>query len=108
VHDLRRGSVRAVGTNALRQARNARAFLQRARRVLGHPIEVISGREEARLIYAGVSRGLPDETGRRLVIDVGGGSTECILGERFEPLLIDSLYMGCVTWSRRFFPRGEL
>jgi len=108
VHDLKRGSVRAVGTNALRQARNARAFLQRARRVLGHPIEVISGREEARLIYSGVAHGLPDSAGRRLVIDVGGGSTEIILGERLRPQLIDSLYMGCVTWSRRFFPRGEL
>jgi exopolyphosphatase / guanosine-5'-triphosphate,3'-diphosphate pyrophosphatase len=108
VDDLPRGSVRAVGTNALRQARNARAFLQRARRVLGHPIEVISGREEARLIYAGVARGLPDAPGRRLVVDVGGGSTECILGERLRPLLLDSLYMGCVTWSRRFFSRGEL
>jgi exopolyphosphatase/guanosine-5'-triphosphate,3'-diphosphate pyrophosphatase len=108
VSDLPRGSVRAVGTNALRQARNARAFLQRARRVLGHPIEIVSGREEARLIYMGVSHGLADEGGRRLVVDVGGGSTECILGEGRQPLLTDSLYMGCVTWSQRFFPRGEL
>ncbi len=108
LHDQPRGSVRAVGTNALRQARNARAFLRRARKALGHPIEVISGREEARLIYMGVAHSLPDEGGRRLVVDIGGGSTECILGERFEPLLTDSLYMGCVTWSRRFFPRGEL
>jgi exopolyphosphatase/guanosine-5'-triphosphate,3'-diphosphate pyrophosphatase len=108
LHALPRGSVRAVGTNALRQARNARAFLQRARRELGHPIEVVSGREEARLIYSGVAHSLPTQSGRRLVVDVGGGSTECILGERFEPLLADSLYMGCVTWSLRFFPRGEI
>ncbi|MBM3985147.1 MAG: Ppx/GppA family phosphatase, partial [Planctomycetes bacterium] len=108
LHALPRGSVRAVGTNALRQARNARAFLQRARRELGHPIEVVSGREEARLIYAGVAHSLPTQAGRRLVLDIGGGSTECILGERFEPLLADSLFMGCVTWSRRFFPRGDL
>jgi exopolyphosphatase/guanosine-5'-triphosphate,3'-diphosphate pyrophosphatase len=108
LHALPRGSVRAVGTNALRQARNARAFLQRARRELGHPIEVVSGREEARLIYSGVAHSLPAQGGRQLVVDIGGGSTECILGERFEPLLADSLFMGCVTWSRRFFPRGEL
>ena len=102
------GSVRAVGTNALRQARNTRAFLARAERALGHPIEVVPGREEARLIYVGVSHSLPDEPGRRLVVDIGGGSTECILGERFEPLQTDSLYMGCVTWSRRFFRDGSI
>lgn len=103
-----RGAVRAVGTNALRQARNAAPFLRRARKALGHPIEVVPGREEARLIYLGVSHALPDEGGRRLVVDIGGGSTECIVGERFEPLLTDSLFMGCVTWTQRFFPRGEL
>ncbi len=108
LHDLPRGSVRAVGTNALRQARNGQAFLQRARRELGHPIEVVSGREEARLIYSGVAHDLPTQPGRRLVVDIGGGSTECILGARLQPLLADSLFMGCVTWSRRFFPRGEL
>ena len=102
------GSVRAVGTNALRQARNASAFLARAERALGHPIEVVPGREEARLIYVGVSHSLPDEPGRRLVVDIGGGSTECILGERFEPFQTDSLYMGCVTWSRRFFRDGTI
>ena len=102
------GSVRAVGTNAMRQATNARSFLLRARRVLGHPIEVISGREEARLIYLGVAHSLADDAGRRLVIDIGGGSTECILGERLEPVATDSLYMGAVTWTRRFFPQGEI
>jgi exopolyphosphatase/guanosine-5'-triphosphate,3'-diphosphate pyrophosphatase len=106
--DLPAGSVRAVGTNALRQAANARSFLLRARRELGHPIEVISGREEARLIYLGVAHSLADDAGRRLVIDIGGGSTECILGERLEPVATDSLYMGAVTWSRRFFPHGEI
>jgi exopolyphosphatase/guanosine-5'-triphosphate,3'-diphosphate pyrophosphatase len=108
VADVPRGSLRAVGTNALRQAENSRGFLARARRVLGHPIEVISGREEARLIYQGVAHSLADAGGRRLVVDIGGGSTEVILGERFEPLLTDSLYMGCVNWTRRFFPQGEV
>jgi len=106
--DMPPGSVRAVGTNALRQATNARGFLLRARRVLGHPIEVIPGREEARLIYLGVAHSLADDAGRRLVIDIGGGSTECILGERLDPVTTDSLYMGCVTWTRRFFPHGEI
>lgn len=102
------GSVRAVGTNTLRRARNARAFLNRAQKALGHPIEVISGREEARLIYLGVAHNLSDDEGRRLVIDIGGGSTECIIGERFEPIEADSLYMGCVSYSLRFFPDGRI
>lgn len=103
-----RGSVRAVGTNTLRQARNASQFLARARAALGHPIEVVSGREEARLIYAGVAHAQPEQRGRRLVVDVGGGSTEAILGEGYAPLLADSLYMGCVEYSARFFPKGRL
>ena len=97
-------SVRAVGTSALRLARNSRAFLTRAEAALGHSIEIVSGQEEARLIYLGVAHDVSDDSGRRLVIDIGGGSTECILGERFEPLKTDSLHMGCVNWSQRFFP----
>src|SRR5262245_21436802 len=100
--------VRAVATSALRIATNARDVLAEAERALGHPIEVVAGREEARLIYLGVSHNLKDEPGRRLVMDIGGGSTECILGERFEPLLVDSLEMGCVGFSRRFFPGGAI
>ena len=100
--------VRAVATSALRVARNAREFLADAERALGHPIEVVAGREEARLIYLGVSHNLKDEPGRRLVMDIGGGSTECILGERFEPLLVDSLEMGCIGFSRRYFPGGAI
>lgn len=107
LRDLPPGSVRAVGTNTLRQAQNASVFLTRAARELGHPIEIISGREEARLIYLGVSRDI-QVPGRRLVVDIGGGSTELALGEGPEPLLADSLYMGCVSWSLRFFPEGEL
>lgn len=100
--------VRAVGTSALRRARNSRSFLTKAHRTLGHPIEVIAGREEARLIYLGVAHDLSDDAGRRLVVDIGGGSTEFIIGERFEPLQADSLHMGCVSFSMRFFPGGKL
>jgi len=108
LRDLAPDRVRAVATNTLRVARNAREFLTEAERALGHPIEVVAGREEARLIYLGVSHNLKDEPGRRLVVDIGGGSTECILGERFEPLLVDSLEMGCVGFSRRFFQGGAI
>ena len=90
--------VRVVGTNTLRQARNATQFLARAEEVLGHPIEVIAGREEARLIYLGVAHALSGEA-RRLVVDIGGGSTELIIGERFEPLATESLHMGWMRWK---------
>lgn len=108
VRGMPAGSVRAVGTSALRMARNAEAFLARAADVLGHPIEIIAGAEEARLIYLGVAHDLADEQSRRLVIDIGGGSTECILGEHFEVLQADSLHMGCVNFSLRFFPGGVI
>lgn len=100
------GSVRVVGTNTLRRARNARKFLAAAERALGHPIEVISGQEEARLIYQGVVRNLPQDGERRLVIDIGGGSTEFIIGEGYEPRLMESLHMGCVGMSLQHFPDG--
>lgn len=102
------GSVRAVGTSALRQAKNSGAFLLRAREALGHPIEVVSGREEARLIYLGVAHFAAGAAKRRLVIDIGGGSTECILGENYEAMRTDSLHMGCVNFSQRFFPGGAI
>lgn len=102
------GSVRAVGTSALRVARNAPAFLERAGDALGHRIEVVSGQEEARLIYLGVAHDIADGPERRLVVDIGGGSTECILGEHYESVLADSLHMGCVNWSLRWFPRGVI
>jgi exopolyphosphatase/guanosine-5'-triphosphate,3'-diphosphate pyrophosphatase len=108
LRDLAPDKVRAVGTNTLRKARNAREFLSAAQDALGHPIEVVSGREEARLIYLGVAHSVADDKGRRLVVDIGGGSTECILGERFEVLEADSLHMGCVSYSLRHFPAGEL
>jgi len=101
-------AVRAVGTNALRVAKNAPAFLREARDVLGFPVEVISGREEARLIWLGVAHTLPPAQHRRLVLDVGGGSTELVVGEGLTPVLTESLYMGCVSWSLRFFEDGRI
>lgn len=95
-------------TNALRAARNRREFIDRAEEVLGYPVEVISGREEARLIYLGVAHTQADDGGRRLVVDIGGGSTEFIIGERFETRALESLHMGCVSFTRRFFPDGEI
>ena len=108
VRDLPQGSVRAAGTNTLRQAKNAPEFLELAREALGHPIDIIAGREEARLIYLGVAHGVPNTPGRRLVIDIGGGSTECILGEGFDPIATESLFMGCVSFTNRFFPGGAI
>ncbi|MGH8675467.1 MAG: exopolyphosphatase [Burkholderiales bacterium] len=101
-------AVRAVGTNTLRVAKNSAQFLREARAALGFPIEVIAGREEARLIYLGVSHSLPPAAHHRLVVDVGGGSTEVIIGAGHEPLLTESLYMGCVSWSLRYFPDGKI
>ena len=105
---LPRDAVRAVGTNALRVARNSAAFLREARETLGFPIEVIAGREEARLIYLGVSHALPPAEDRRLVVDVGGGSTELIVGQGLKPKLMESLYMGCVSSSLGHFPEGRI
>jgi len=98
--------VRAVATQTLREARNRDAFLLRAQATLGHPIEVISGREEARLIYAGVAHLQPSDR-TRLVIDIGGRSTEMILGRRDEPLRAESFAVGSVSLSLRFFPDGQ-
>jgi exopolyphosphatase/guanosine-5'-triphosphate,3'-diphosphate pyrophosphatase len=103
-----RQAVRAVGTNALRVAKNAPQFLREARAALGFPIEVVAGREEARLIYLGVAHAMPPGPQRRLVVDVGGGSTELIIGRGLEPELTESLYMGCVSWSLAFFPEGRI
>ncbi len=105
---LEAGQVRAVGTNTLRRARRATGFLRDAERALGHPIEVISGVEEARLIYLGAAHSLPAQPGRRLVVDIGGGSTELIVGEGHDALRLESLYMGCVSASQAFFAGGEI
>lgn len=103
-----RQAVRAVGTNTLRVARNAPQFLREARELLGFPIEVIAGREEARLIYLGVAHSLPSGGQKRLVVDIGGGSTEFIIGTGLEPELTESLYMGCVSYSLKYFPDGRI
>ena len=108
LRDMRADSVRVVGTNALRRAHRKQSFLERAREALGHPIEIISGMEEARLIYAGVAHTMPSEPGRRLVADIGGGSTELIIGEGLTPLELESLQMGCVSLSERFFRDGKI
>ncbi len=108
LRELPQAQVRAVGTNTLRQLRAGTRFLDEAEAALGHPVEIIAGREEARLIYLGVAHTLADDGGRRLVIDIGGGSTELIIGERFEPELAESLEMGCVRFTREHFARGRL
>lgn len=108
LRDLPRNAVRVVGTNSLRVAKNAADFIPQAEHALGFPIEVIAGREEARLIYLGVAHGLPQSKDNRLVIDIGGGSTEFIIGSGLTPLKLESLYMGCVSFSGRFFPDGKI
>ncbi|MCF8210709.1 MAG: Ppx/GppA family phosphatase [Rhodoferax sp.] len=100
--------VRAVATQTLREARNRDEFLDRASATLGFPINVISGREEARLIYQGVAHMLPASNERRLVIDVGGRSTELILGEGTTPRIMESYRVGSIAWSKKFFPDGQL
>ena len=102
-----KNAVRAIGTNTLRVAKNAEDFLKKAETALGFPIEIISGREEARLIYIGVAHSVPASKENRLVIDIGGGSTELIIGNRLKPVTLESLFMGCVSYSRLFFPNGK-
>lgn len=105
---IERRWLRCVGTNTLRRARNGIKFINQAQAILQCPVEVVAGREEARLIYLGVSHTLADDAGKRLVFDIGGGSTEFIIGERFEPQLTESLHMGCVDYRERFFPNGDI
>lgn len=100
--------IRAVGTNALRQAHNRELFTEPAEAILGVPVDVIYGREEARLVYLGVAHTLADDELSRLVVDIGGGSTEFILGQQFEPKRLESLQLGCVSYSERFFPDGKI
>src|SRR5665647_1714754 len=98
-----RATVRAVATQTLREARNRDEFLLPASKLLGFPIDLISGREEARLIYQGVAQALPRDKERRLVIDIGGRSTELILGQGFIPSLMESYRVGSVSWSTHYF-----
>ncbi len=106
--DFPPGSVRAVGTNTLRNAANSGAFLAQAEEALGHPIDIISGVEEARLIYLGVAHSLAVASQQRLVMDIGGGSTELIIGGDNGPIYMESMEMGCVSVSRKFFADGKI
>ena len=101
-------SVRAVATNTVRVARNGADFLELASRALGYPIEVIAGREEARLIYVGAAHSLPQDHRMRMIVDIGGGSTECIVGVDHEPKRRESFQMGCVAMTQEFFADGRI
>jgi exopolyphosphatase/guanosine-5'-triphosphate,3'-diphosphate pyrophosphatase len=104
---FKKNQVRAVATQTLREARNRDEFLTRAHELLGFPIDVIAGREEARLIYQGVARLLPQSPERRLVVDIGGRSTEMILGCQLQAKSMESLRVGSVGWSMKYFPEGQ-
>jgi exopolyphosphatase/guanosine-5'-triphosphate,3'-diphosphate pyrophosphatase len=108
LRDMHAGSVRAAGTSTIRRAREDTGFMAEAEAALGHPIEVISGIEEARLIYNGVTHSLPPRDGLRLVLDIGGGSTELILGQGPEPRALESVHLGCVSMTERFFGDGAI
>jgi len=101
-------NLRAVGTQTFRRMKNANSFLIIAETALGCSIDIIAGREEARLIYLGVSQGVSGHEDRRLVIDIGGGSTELVIGEGPQPLEMESLQYGCVSLTRRFFGDGRI
>ena len=108
LRELDSEDVRAVGTNTFRAADNVDEFLDQAEQALEHPIDIISGVEEARMIYNGVVR--TQETGdeRRLVVDIGGGSTEMILGQGVDAQRMNSFYMGCVSMSQHYFTNGKI
>ena len=108
LRDMHAHQVRVVGTNTLRRARNAEAFLAAAEEALGQPVEVISGMEEARLIYLGVAHHTHTTEGSNFVVDIGGGSTELIIGEGYEPRYLESLAIGCVGLSQRYFDDGRI
>lgn len=108
IKDIPANNVRAVGTNTLRNAKNSRDFLKQAQDVLGHGIQIIAGQEEARLIYLGVAHGLPSTEEKRLVMDIGGGSTEYIIGRNLKNSHLTSTEMGCVSISEDFFPKGKI
>ncbi len=108
LRDMQAGSVRAAGTATVRRAREDSHFIAEAEELLGHPIEIITGLEEARLIYGGVTHSMPPTDGMRLVADIGGGSTEVILGQAAQPRAVESMHMGCVTMTERFFPGGVI
>ena len=104
---FKKSQVRAVATQTLREARNREEFLARAHKILGFPIDVIPGREEARLIYQGVAHMLPQSDERRLVVDIGGRSTELIVGKGLDAHTMESYRVGSVAWSMKYFPDGQ-
>lgn len=108
LRSFRPDAVRAVATNTLRIARNSRAMLTKAEAALGFPIQVIAGQEEARLIYLGAAHALPLDGAQRLVVDIGGGSTECVIGRDYGSILLESANVGCVSLSKQFFPDGQV
>ncbi len=108
IQNIPNSHVRIVGTNTLRVAKNSRQFLEQAEQILGHEIEIISGREEARMLYLGVAQSTSDNPTRKLVMDIGGGSTELIIGDGMKPEKRESLYMGCVSYTKKYFKHGEI
>ncbi|THB68386.1 MAG: exopolyphosphatase [Gammaproteobacteria bacterium] len=97
-----------VGTNALRKAVNSREFIENASSILGYEIEVVSGYEEARLVFAGIARNIEPDNRKRLIIDIGGGSTEFAIGRRFEPFLVESIDVGCLSTKVNCFADGKV
>ncbi len=108
IRDMNVRALRAIATSTFRVASNAADLLVSAEEILSVPVEVVSGLEEARLIYKGASRQLPNDGQDRLVIDIGGGSTECIIGNNGRAKLVDSAVIGCVALSKQFFPAGKV
>lgn len=108
LRDIPDSQVRVVGTNTLRRAGNAREFMRRAQQELGHRIEIIGGQEEARLVYLGVAHSVRRIDGSMLVVDIGGGSTELIIGKGYNPRHLESLFVGCVGLSLKYFSDGKI
>ena len=108
IKDLPAENVSAVGTMTLRKARNSYSFLARAEKALGFPINIVAGQEEARLVYQGVAHSMVQTETNRLVIDIGGGSTEFIIGKAYNPIMMESLNMGCVNFTNKWFGTGEI
>lgn len=108
LRDVPTNHIRMVGTNTLRRAKGAERFMRRAAELIGRPVEIVSGREEARLIWSAVAHTLPETRARRLVIDIGGGSTELVIGKSFRPLLMESLNIGCVSMMQSAFSQGRI
>lgn len=106
LRDIPVDQIRAVGTKSLRSASQSGIFIRKAERILGTPIQIISGYEEARLVYAGLSHSVRNDQNHRLVVDIGGGSTEFIIGQDWEPLIMESLSLGCVTFTERFLKKN--